>query len=176
MFNFLNLFSKKTQLEDNIILTNDSLMEKNSEEYTILYNNGKKSIVGIPDKNLIPGIYKNHLLELILFDKSGNNLSLIKKETNSYTNIDTQVFIIKNVNQVIPYTSGKIVFSIKPYNIVITDNIIQHQLHFTFKLNINPPEKSYIAIEEGNRKLLLYIKVIDNIYSIKELEYHISIH
>jgi len=175
MFSFLNIFSQKDKFVDNTLLTsNDSLAEKNNEDYTILYSRGNTSIVGIQDKNLLPGIYRNHLLELIIFDDSGNKQTSIKAEHSSYTNSNNQVFIIKNINKVIPFTNGIMLFSIKPYNIIITDKRIQNQFSFKFKLNINAPKNSHIAIEENNNKLLLTVQVIDNIYSIQQLEYHIQ--
>ena len=176
MFNFLNFFPNKDNTDDNILLSsNDSLAGKNNDEYTILYSNGNTSIVGIPDKHLLPGIYKNHLLELIIFDDSGNKLSLVKSVHNSCTNNNIQIFIINNINKIIPYINGKMIFTIKPYNNIITDEQIQRTLVFKFKLNKNPHENSFITIEENNLKLVLFIQVIDNIYSIKELEYHIQI-
>lgn len=175
MFNFLNIFYDNDNTEDDTILSsNDSLAGKNNEDYTILYSKGTTSIVGITDKNLLSGIYRNHLLELIIFDDSGNKLSLVKSVHNSYTNNNIQIFIINNINKIIPYINGKMLFTIKPCNI-ITDEQIRRQLSFNFKLNKNPPENSFITIEENNIKLVLFIKVIDNIYSIKELEYHIQI-
>ena len=173
MFDYFNLFSypKKT-VDSTLLSTNDSLADKINEDYTILYSNGTKSIIGIPDQNLLPGIYRNHLLELIIFDYSGNKQYLVKEQHNSYTNINNHIFIIKNINKIIPYTCGKMVFSLKPYN-DINDERIHAQITFKFKLNGNPPENSYIAIEEKNTKLLLYINVINNIYSIKDIEYHI---
>ena len=105
MFSFLNIFSQKDKLVDTTLLTsNDSLAEKNNQDYSILYSRGNTSIVGIQDKNLLPGIYKNHLLELIIFDDSDNNQCLVKAEHSSYTNSNTQakvtnhfkyIFIIK---------------------------------------------------------------------------------
>lgn len=176
MFTFLNIFYDNDNTEDDTILTsNDSLAEKNNEDYTILYSKGTKSIVGITDKNLLSGFYRNHLLELIIVNDSGDKLSLVKSVHNSYTNNNIQIFIINNINKIIPYINGKMLFTIKPSNIIITDEQIQRQLSFNFKLNKNAPENSFITIEENNIKLVLFIKVIDNIYSIKELEYHIQI-
>lgn len=175
MFNFFNIFSKKeNNVNDDTLLSNsDSLADKNNSEYSVLFSNGTNTIMGIPDKNLIPGIYKTHLIELAIHDDYCNKQLIIKKETNSYTNINEEIFIINNINFIIPYTRGKFIFSIKPYNNFVSDNMIENITQFSFKLNENPPKKSYIAIEEKNKKLLLFLTVSNNIYSIKELEYHI---